>query len=123
MQGSNIWQELSAPFPPFDELVRSYEEVLERQPGHDVSDEPRDESGRWTEGGGGEGGGGGADGALPKDIRPPEEDVHEVADASFEFSKQMGHQTMPIEKIKNTISAGDDPKRIEDLKAAMKSEG
>ena len=57
MQGSDIWQELSAPFPPFDELVRSYEEVLERQPGHDVSDEPRDESGRWTEGGGGDGGG------------------------------------------------------------------
>lgn len=32
-----------------------------RQPGHDVSDEPRDESGRWTEGGGDGGGGGEAD--------------------------------------------------------------
>jgi hypothetical protein len=36
------------------EIVREW---IERQPGHDVSDEPRDESGRWTEGGGG----GGAD--------------------------------------------------------------
>jgi hypothetical protein len=51
-----IWRELAAPLPSFDALVKSYEF---RQPGHDVSDEPRDESGKWTEGG--DGGGGGAD--------------------------------------------------------------
>ncbi|MBO0715969.1 MAG: hypothetical protein J2P55_01360, partial [Rhizobiales bacterium] len=33
--------------------------IVERQPGHDVSDEPRDEHGQWTTGGGdGDGGGG-----------------------------------------------------------------
>jgi hypothetical protein len=54
-----IWRELAAPLPSFDALVKSYEF---RQPGHDVSDEPRDEQGRWTDGGGdGDGGEGAAE--------------------------------------------------------------
>jgi len=39
VDNSTIWTDLAAPLPPFDELVKSY---LTRQPGHDVSDEPRD---------------------------------------------------------------------------------
>jgi len=42
----DVWAELSAPLTPFHELVKSF---LVRQPGHDVSDEQRDESGQWTE--------------------------------------------------------------------------
>ena len=49
---------------PASEAAKTLGEVIrewfERQPGHDVSDEPRDESGRWTEGGGG------GDGAAPE---------------------------------------------------------
>src|SRR6516164_7303772 len=46
----DIWAELSAPLPDFRDLVRAYSPI-QRQPGHDVSDEPRDEGGKWTEGG------------------------------------------------------------------------
>jgi hypothetical protein len=55
---TNIWQELARPLPNFRDLVRAYSPVT-RQPGHDVSDEPRDESGKWTDGGGGGGDGAG----------------------------------------------------------------
>jgi hypothetical protein len=89
---ADIWRELSAPLPRFDELVRSY---LFRQPGHDVSDEPRDPNGQWTSGGGD---GGAADSEKPK----PSEDYSSLSTmpSSIEgvsiIKKPLGGATLAI---------------------------
>jgi hypothetical protein len=47
----DIWRDLALPLPSFADLVRSYAPLVRGYPEFDP-DEPRDESGRWTEGGG-----------------------------------------------------------------------
>ena len=90
----DLWVELSTPLPRFDDLVRSY---LVRQPGHDVSDEPRDESGRWTEGGGGDGG----------TEKPSEGGIHQPTDK--ERDAMDFYQGDGFEKMNHALRAGGEP--------------
>lgn len=75
-------------------------------------DEPRDERGRWTNGG-----------DIPglKDIRSPDEDVEEVVSANFTHGRVVGNETVPIETLYHGTSQGDDPTRITKLVSKISS--
>lgn len=51
-----------------------------------------------------------------KDIRPPTDDVYEVADANFNYPRMIGNDTVPIEQLKGGVSEqSGERKRVNEL--------
>ena len=53
-------------------------------------------------------------------IKPPKEDLYEVADSNFSFGELVGNGTVPLSRLSGGISSGDNPARIKELVEKMK---
>ena len=58
-----------------------------------------------------------------KDIRPPTDDVYEVADANFNYPRMIGNETVPIEQLKGGVSEqSGERKRVDELAKQIASD-
>jgi hypothetical protein len=60
-------------------------------------------------------------GVLPKDIRPPKENMNTLIDSNFKFGSVVGPQTAKLSTLKGGMSVGDKASRVDTLARQISS--